>query len=306
MIDSRLQALRVLRETGTITGTAEALHLTPSTVSQQLRQLSGELNVTLLEPVGRRVKLTPAAYTLLGHSDRLFAQWERATADLAAHREGFAGHLRISAVASALAAIVAPAGTELAEQYPHMTLHVGEDPEEDRFQLLLTREIDIAVTIPATGTPPPDDERFEQHVLLEEPQDLLVPRGHPVAQREFAELTELAEAEWLRAGDPRDQHQLLLTACAAAGFVPRVTHNAVDWFAVSTLVASGLGICLIPRLAPISEGLEVSRVPLRGETRPTRQIVACVRRGSSKQGPIGRGLAALRSTASRWTAEHSD
>ncbi|MFJ5804051.1 LysR substrate-binding domain-containing protein [Streptomyces decoyicus] len=305
MIDSRLRTLRALRETGTITAAAESLHLTPSTVSQQLRQLSADLDITLLEPVGRKVKLTPAAYTLLDHGDRLFTQWERAMSDLAAHREGLAGHLRISAVASALAALVAPAVTELAQQYPHMTLHVGEDPEEDRFQLLLAREIDVAVTIPATGTPSPDDERFEQHALLEEPQDLLVPQGHPIARKGFAELTELAEARWLRAGDPRDQHQLLLTACAAAGFVPRVTHNAVDWSAVSALVASGLGICLIPRLAPISEGLAVTRVPLRGETRPTRQIVACVRRGSSDQGSIGRGLATLHSTASRWAAEHS-
>lgn len=304
MIDSRLQALRVLRETGTVTGAAEVLHLTPSTVSQQLRHLAADLGVTLLEPVGRKVKLTSAAYTLLRHSDQLFAQWERATCDLAAHREGLAGHLRVSAVASALAALVAPAVTELAQQYPMMTVHVGEDPEENRFQLLLTREIDVAVTIPSTGTPPAGDDRFEQHVLLVEPQDLLVPLGHPAAQKQSAELSELADAAWLRAGDPRDQHQLFLTACAAAGFVPRVTHNAVDWFAVSALVANGLGICLIPRLAPVSESLAVSRVPLRGEGRPTRQIVACVRRGSSAQGPVSRGLAALCSTASRWTAEH--
>ncbi|MGW7637407.1 LysR family transcriptional regulator [Streptomyces decoyicus] len=306
MIDSRLQTLRMLRETGTITAAAEALHLTPSTVSQQLRQLSADLDVTLLEPAGRKVKLTPAAHTLLAHGDRLFTQWERATSDLDAHREGLAGHLRISSVASALAALVAPTVAELTQRYPHMTLHVGEDPEEDRFQLLLAKEIDMAVTIPATGTPSPDDERFEQHVLLEEPQDLLVPHEHPIARQGFAELTELSEADWLRAGDPRDQHQLLLTACTAAGFAPRVTHNAVDWFAVSALVASGLGICLIPRLAPISEGLDVCRVPLRGETRPVRQIVACVRRGSGTQGPISRGLHVLRSQATKWTAQHSD
>ncbi len=60
MIDPRLQTLRVLHEQGTVTATARVLHLTPSTVSQQLRQLAAQLGVQLLEPDGRRVRLTPA------------------------------------------------------------------------------------------------------------------------------------------------------------------------------------------------------------------------------------------------------
>ncbi|MFJ9082900.1 LysR family transcriptional regulator [Streptomyces sp. NPDC102384] len=67
MIDPRLQALRVLRAEGTVTATAAVLHLSPPTVSQQLRQLSGELGLKLLEPVGRRVRLTPAALALVDH-----------------------------------------------------------------------------------------------------------------------------------------------------------------------------------------------------------------------------------------------
>ncbi|MFI9079181.1 LysR family transcriptional regulator [Streptomyces sioyaensis] len=74
MIDPRLQTLRVLHELGTVTATAEALHLTPSTVSQQLRQLSARLG--LLEPAGRNVRLTPAALALVEHADALFLRWE--------------------------------------------------------------------------------------------------------------------------------------------------------------------------------------------------------------------------------------
>ncbi|MCT2588918.1 LysR family transcriptional regulator [Streptomyces sp. N2-109] len=299
MIDPRLQTLRVLYERGTVTAAAEALHLTPSTVSQQLRQLADRLGVTLLEPHGRRVRLTPAALALLRHADAMFARWEEADAELAAYRDGTAGRLRVSAVATALAAIVAPAAERLRREHPAMTVDLTEDPGEDRMGLLLTDRADIAVVIPAPGGPPPDDPRFDQQPLYEEPQDLLVPAGHRLAarRRDGVRLTEAKTESWIRAGDPRDQHTLLLTACAAAGFTPRMSHGAVEWHAVAALVAHGFGISLVPRLAYVPREFDVVRVPLRGRPAPTRQLLACVRRGSAHHTPITRGLAALREAA---------
>lgn len=299
MIDPRLQTLRVLSERGTVTATAEALHLTPSTVSQQLRQLSKHLGVALLEPVGRKVRLTSAALTLLGHADALYAQWEQASADLAAYREGTAGHLRISAIATAITAIIGPATRELRRRHPRLTLYVGEDAVENRYELLLADRTDIAVVIPTPDSPPPDDARFTQQPLLEEPLDLLIPATHRWARQDTVELAETAEETWIHAGDPRDQHRLLLTACAAAGFTPRVTHNALDWLAVATLVAEGFGIAMIPRLAPVQAGTDVVRVPLHGAVSPTRRLVTCVRKGSDRHPPIAHGLTAIREAAGR-------
>ncbi|MCX5447489.1 LysR family transcriptional regulator [Streptomyces sp. SID8375] len=299
MIDPRLQTLRVLHERGTVTATAEALHLTPSTVSQQLRQLSARLGLELLEPAGRTIRLTPAALALVEHADALFARWEEARADLAGHADGVAGRLRITGVATAIAGVIAPAAARLREELPRLAVEIGEDPGENRFELLLAGRADIAVVIPAPGSPSPDDARFAQQPLLEEPQDLLVPAGHRFAGR-AAQGVALAEAggeSWIRAGDPADQHQLLLTACATAGFTPRVRHDAVDWYAVAALVAHGFGICLVPRLAPVPERCPVVRVPLRGEPLPVRRFLAAVRRGSARQPPVARGLAALRAAA---------
>ncbi|GAA2092845.1 LysR family transcriptional regulator [Streptomyces albiaxialis] len=307
MIDPRLQTLRVLRECGTVTATAAALHLTPSTVSQQLRQLAAQMDLTLLEPEGRKVRLTPAAHALLRHADALHARWEEAAADLAAHREGTAGRLRVTGIATALSALVVPATARLRDEAPGLDVTVAEDPTEDRYGLLLTGEADIAVVLPTPAAPPPDDPRFTPHPLLSDPQDLLVPVGHPLADRvrEGVRLDEAADETWIRAGDPQDQHQLLLTACAAAGFTPRLAHAAVDWAAVVALVAHGFGVCLMPRLAPLPAGAPapVVRVPLRGPSRPVRRIVAYVRRGSERQPPVARGLAALRDAAEAYAHE---
>lgn len=297
MIDPRLQTLRVLHRRGTVTATAEALHLTPSTVSQQLRQLAAQLELELLEHVGRRVRLTPAALALLRHADALHARWEEAAADLAAHREGSAGRLRITSIATALATLVAPAAARLRTAWPGLSVELAEDPMADRHGLLLTGEADIAVVLPTPEGPPADDPRFTRRSLLEEPQDLLVPRTHAFAARTRVRLAEASEESWIRAGDPRDQYQLLLSACASAGFTPRVAHAAVDWTAVAALVAHGFGLSLVPRLAPIPSGLPVARVPLDGEPSPVRRVLACVRRGTEEQPAVAHGLAALSEAA---------
>ncbi|MFB4318428.1 LysR family transcriptional regulator [Actinomadura sp. 21ATH] len=294
MIDPRLQALRVLKEQGTVTATAEMLHLTPSTVSQQLRLLARELGVTLLEAQGRRVRLTPAAHTVLDHADVLFAQWERAQADLAAHREGAAGQVRFGSVSSALAAIVTPAAVLLGREHPRLAVRMSETESEDAFPLLLAGRLDIAVLIPTAGGPPSDDPRFEQRPLLDEPQDLLVPPGHPLAERARPVLADAAREPWIGSPDRGDQHHLMLTACAAAGFTPRIVHHANEWFAVAALVAAGFGVGLVPRLAPLPPEHRAVRVPLRGEPVPSRRIITCVRRGSDRQPAIAHGLDALR------------
>ncbi|MGI5167196.1 LysR family transcriptional regulator [Spirillospora sp. CA-253888] len=297
MIDPRLQTLRVLRHLGTVTATAEALHLTPSTVSQQLRQLSRDLGVPLLEPQGRRVRLTPAARTVLDHADVLYAQWERAQADLAAHRRGAAGRVRIHAVSSALAALVAPAAARLRAEHPRLSVLMSEQESDEALPLLLARHADVAVLIPTADTPPQGDPRFEQHLLLDEPQDLLLPSAHPLAARDAVALAEAAAEQWVGSPDRPDQHHLMLAACAGAGFTPEIVHHAYEWFAVSALVAHGFGVSLVPRLAPLPPEHDVVRVPLEGAPVPSRRIIACTRRGASAQPPIARALEALQRAA---------
>ncbi|MGP3973716.1 LysR family transcriptional regulator [Streptomyces sp. 8N114] len=313
MIDPRLQTLRVLHRCGTVTATAEALHLTPSTVSQQLRQLAARLDLRLLEPVGRRVRLTPAALALLEHADALHAHWEAAAAELATHRRGGAGRLRFTSISTALATLVAPAAARLRQEWPQAAVEISEDPTEDRHGLLLSGAADIAVVLPSPDSPSPDDRQFRQHPLLTEPQDLLVPDDHRFARHSpdardargaqgtaGVTLADAAEESWIRAGDPNDQHQLLQAACAAAGFTPRVAQAAVDWTAVASLVAHGFGICLIPRLARVPAGLPVTRVPLSGVHAPIRRILTCVRRGAEQQPLIAYGLAALQEAAAEY------
>lgn len=299
MIDQRLQTLRVLHEQGTVTAAARALHLTPSAVSEQLRQLSRKLDIPLIAAEGRRVRLTPAALTLLEHADVLYAQAERAGAELAAYRDGSAGRLRMCAISTALVSLVAPAAARLRNTHPQLTIEISEQDSAQCFHLLLTRRADVGVLAPTPDSPARDDLRFEQQPLLDEPQDLLVPTDHPLAAKDEITLTSAANEPWISSPDRVDQHRLLLVACATAGFTPHITQHANDWIAISALVANGFGVSLIPRLAYVPPEHAVVRVPLGGASAPSRRLIVCIRRGSSDQPEIAAGLDALRALSRR-------
>ncbi|RDI54100.1 LysR family transcriptional regulator [Nocardia mexicana] len=294
MIDPRLQTLRVLRERGTVTATAAALHLTPSTVSQQLRQLARDLDVPLLEQIGRRVRLTAAGYALLRHADAMAAEAERARAELATHRAGLAGVLRICAMPTVLVALVAPAASRLRESHPRLSVELMQDESRHCFDLVLAGDSDIAVVLPAAGGPAPGDPRFEQHPLLDEPQDLLVSADHPLAGRSSVALAEAAADDWI-SGLERITHDLVIaSACAAAGFTPRITCRAVDFLGVAAMVEHGFGVSLISRLAYLPPEFGVKRIPLHGDPIPIRRHLTCVRRGSAEHPLIAVGLATIR------------
>ncbi|WP_026924029.1 LysR family transcriptional regulator [Glycomyces arizonensis] len=299
MIDSKLQTLRVLRTHGTVTAAALALHLTPSTVSHQLKQLAHETGLRLLEPNGRRVRLTAAAELLLEHADVMYAQWERAKVDLAALDAGQLGSLRMCGLASTLSAFIAPAAKRLREANPGVRLHLAAVESDEAFRMLESGDADIAVINPIDTTPPPSDTRFEQHFLVEDVEDLLVPADHPFAERESVALAEAADEEWISTPNCVDQEQLFLSATAAAGFSPDIAHRADASFSASGLVCTGFGITLYSRLVSIPTGHAVVRVPIHGSPVPTRRLFTAVRRGSTEQPAIARGLAAIREEVAR-------
>lgn len=296
MVDlRRLTALAAVAEHGTVTAAAAALHLTPSAVSQQIVQLSRELDVTLLRHEGRRVRLTPAAFVLLEHGELMRAQWERARADLASHATQVGGTLRLCGVSSAVAAVATPAVTRLRQSHPQLETLITEEESADCYRMLLAEEADIAIVLPTPEAPPITDPRFEQHALLDDPLDLLVPVGHRLMRVDGVELAQAADEPWVAKVHNNDTYALLTVACAAAGFTPRITHQVKEWYAVSAVVAEGLGVCLLPRLVPVPSTHPVVRVPLHGQAVPSRRMVASIRRGSATHPAVAAGLAALRS-----------
>lgn len=295
MIDRRLNVLRAIARYGTVTAAAEVCRLTPSAVSHQMSALARELDVALLEHVGRNVRLTDAALTLLEHAEKLTAQWERAQADLATHREDeLTGTLRICGFSTAAAVVAPRALVLLRDEHPALRLHLREIEPARAFDLLAADDTDIAVVVATPSIPPRSDPAFEQFPLFAEPLDILVGPQHPLADRGEVALLDLAADSWILGSPARAYYQLVILACTSAGFAPSVAHYADEWDTGAALVAAGFGVALVPRLAALPGHHDTRRIPIRGPMVPTRHVLAAIRAGSRAQPDVAAGLAALR------------
>lgn len=295
MIDRRLKVLQAIGRHGTVTAAAEVCRLTPSAVSHQMQALARELDVVLLEHVGRSVRLTAAADTLLSHAATLTAQWERARADLAAHRGSeVTGSLHLCGFSTAAAVVAPRALVRLREEHPALRVHLRESEPARAFDLLAAGDTDLAVVVATPDIPPRTDPAFEQHPLYAEPLDILVGPGHRLAHRDSVALHEVAGDPWIVGNPGRAYHQLVSVACTSAGFDPAVAHYADEWDTGAALVAGGFGVALVPRLADLPGHHDTRRVPVTEPSPPTRHVLLALRAGSRDQPAIAAGLEALR------------
>ncbi|MDP5311947.1 LysR family transcriptional regulator [Streptomyces poriferorum] len=293
----KLRILRTLRDRGTVTAAAEALLMTPSAVSQQLSNLSRQLGVPLLEAQGRRVRLTDAAHLVLRHAEAVFAQLERADAELTGYLHGEAGEVRIAAFATAVPALVVPAVQALRdEDRPGPDVRVREAEAAQAYELLVAGEVDLALSL-AAHAPTARDPRFAVLPLLADPLDVALPAGHPLADAPGLRLADLSAEPWIFGGSG-PWSEITTAACEAAGFVPEQAHSASGWTAILAMVEAGMGIALIPRMAS-AERQSRDGVVLRvlEADLPRRHVVAAVRQGAAQGPAVARVLAALREAA---------
>jgi DNA-binding transcriptional LysR family regulator len=289
MIDvRRLRLLLELSHRGTITAVADALGYTPSAVSQQLAALEREAGVPLLERAGRRVALTSAGAVLVRYAESVLAVLEEASAALAASRASLTGLLRIGAFPTAAHTLLPPALVALGRDHPGLELMVTELDPVAVPGALRAGTLDVALTAAYDYVPAEPDPALDIEPLLDEPVYLATAAG-PEGPGP-ASIKECADARWI-AGNPGTQcHTMVLRACQACGFTPRIRHHADDFATVLALVSAGQGVSLIPRLgvAQAPPGVSLTAVGARRHT-----SIAC-RRGTGHHPAVAAFTAAIR------------
>ena len=148
----RLRLLLELSRRGSMRAVADELGYTTSTVSQQLAVLGREAGATLIEPEGRRVRLTPAGRRLADHAVTILAALEAARADLDPDGEP-AGTVRVAGFASAVRRSLVPVLARLSTEHPAVRLRIHEHEPAEAFELLAADEVDLALVYDYTLAP---------------------------------------------------------------------------------------------------------------------------------------------------------
>lgn len=279
---NRLRVLHELDRRGTLAEVARALNYTPSAVSQHLSALERETGVVLLEHVGRGVRLTDAARILVGHTELILAQLERAESDLAAGLREVRGSVRVASFQSVLLEIAPRALSVLAADHPGLEVQLIHREVEDAHPGLLAHEFDLVLGEEFPGAPLPAVAGVHRENFLADPLRLALPAGMPETDRP-RRLVDLATRPWALDPPGTRMGDWSLARCRAAGFEPLLRCETPDPLLHIHLVRTGHAVAFTPALLGAQHLAGVDLVTLAGE--PSRMLYTEVRTGR-EQHPV--------------------
>ncbi len=256
----RLELLLELSRLGSMREVGEAMHVTTSTVSQQIATLAREAGTPLIEPDGRRVRLTPAGRRLAGHAVTILAAIEAARRDLDPAAAP-AGTVRVAAFASAVRQILLPVARIMADGQADVRLHIHEHEPSEALQLLAVDEVDLVLTYDYNLAPVRFGHDLDSHPLGSTPWGL----GTPSAPRRWDGTAlevfgRYQEHDWIVNSRGTADEEVIRIVASLAGFEPRITHRADSLDLVQDMILAGLGVGLLPAAWPAARGVTLRRL----------------------------------------------
>lgn len=268
----RLEVLRAVVEHGSFSAAAESLSYTQSAVSQAIARLESETGLQLLIRERRGVTPTSAGLILVQHADRIAAALADAEDALAQVSDVQLRRLRVATFPSGGAALMPLAVARFRRAHPDVSLTLAEGEPGEIAPRLRAGELDLALLFefPAEASRPPGraatgragrgragkgrartgtSAGLRTVALLEDPMELVLPVAHRLSGRETLRLADLSGEPWVQTSGDSPCARHVVRCCREAGFEPEVAFESDDYGTVQGLVAAGVGVALVPRLA---------------------------------------------------------
>jgi len=300
----RLRLLKEFAARGSIARTAAVLGYTPSAVSQQLAALEREAGTALLDRSARRAELTDAGRRLAGHAERILAMVEEAETDLSTEAQEPAGRVVATAFPSAAVAF-APALARSLRAHPRLTLVLRQTPAREGLGQVRSGEVDVAIVDDWTGRLAEEIETGGSILtcdhLIRDQLVLVLPRTHPAAVTNGSgapvDLRALRHEPWLAAPAGEPSRQAVDRLLAAVGVAPPVLSEFEGMSTIVSLIARGIGVAILPRLAVAAAERRVTVRDLPHGLDLVRDVHAVARTASVRRPSVAVILTALRAAA---------
>lgn len=242
----RIRHFNVLAETLNFSRAAERLHIAQPALSVSIQKLETELGTKLFERTPTGVLLTASGQAALLEARRLLYHGEQLLRTARDAAEGTGGKLRIGFVGSAIYRLIPTLIPSFRSQYPGVELVLREATSTRILEMLNEEALDIGIV----RTPLLQSHAATLHTLQRDSFVVALPRAHPLAAQESLRLADLAGEAFIMysASDATGLQVAAMTACEAAGFLPKIAQEATQVPTVVALVESGLGIALVPQV----------------------------------------------------------
>ena len=239
----QFQIFAVLAEELHFGRAAEKLHLAQPALSNQIKGLEYDLGVSLFHRTTRRVRLTAAGEALLPEALATIAQAEEAVRITRAVGNTGADTLKLGGVDSATAGLLPAVIRAFRSAHPDVALKVFEMLSGPAYNMLESRALDIAFV-----RKPSRVDHLTSRRALSEPVVVALPTGHPMARQATVSARDLQQEQLVlssRASRPILFDEIM-AYLRARDVDPNILQEATERHMIIAMVASGLGISLVP------------------------------------------------------------
>lgn len=299
----RLNLLRELSERGSVTAVAEALHLTPSAVSQQLKALEREAGVPLTERSGRGLALTSNGRVLAQTARDLAIAIGRAEATWAEFVEQPQGEVTITVFPTAGQMLLPGLLTRVADVPGLRIVCSDQDPLLPDFADL-TADHDIVIADASGVTATWRERELVTVALMREPLDIAMPEGHPLAAKASLTPADVIGLPWIGVPDSLPFDKILLRIEAITGQQADVRQRFFDNRIIEELVGQGHGIAILPRFTTRDHVNGIVTRPLDG-VRSERLLWALMRPEVALRPSVRLVVEALEAEAEAFAEAHA-
>lgn len=279
----QLQFFVAAAEHGSVTGAARALSISQSSVTEAIRALEDDLGVQLFERQPRGLLITHRGSLFLRHARQILSDVTNARHAFRDEQEQAGGRLALGVTSLVAGYVLSDILARFRRAYPRVELSVIEDSGEYLQHLLIGGELDAAVLLTSSVR-----DRMALHVetMIVSPYRLWLPLGHPLAQEESIELSQLGQEPMIQL--MVDEIEESMGALMAAMTVrPTISFRTRSVEAVRSLVATGAGLAILPSLVYRPWSLEGDRIEIRDVSGnlPSVQVGLAWRRGAPVSAP---------------------
>ncbi|WP_026771669.1 LysR family transcriptional regulator [Sediminibacillus sp. JSM 1682029] len=223
------------------TRAADHLYVTQPTISKMIKNLEAELGVELFDRSKKQLELTDAGRIILEQAhtiDKAFDNLQTELDDLLGLQKG---HIRIGLPPIMDADKFIRILGDFHQLYPQITFQLIENGTKKIEEDIYHDELDVGITV----LPTMEDE-FHYFSFMKEELRVVVPESHSLASRKQVKLEELKEQQFILFNKDFALNDQISEACRNAGFIPRVVAESSQWDFIGKMIATDLGICILP------------------------------------------------------------
>jgi DNA-binding transcriptional LysR family regulator len=237
----QLEILQAIAETGSFTACGRKLHVSQSAISRQILLLEEELGEPLFLRVGRQVRMTPAAESLVQLGKRVFLDVRETVGAITDRTRELRGTLRLSGGMTVCLYVFPPLLKHLRRVHPQLDVRLTVAMAGHSVQEIRAGRVDAGLL-----TLPVEDADMVTVPVMREELLLVTMPTHPLARRRKVAPRDLAGLPFVLFEMGSATRRVIDNFFAAENIEPTVVMDTENVEIIKAMVKTGLGIGIVP------------------------------------------------------------